>query len=93
MGVSILTVLSLQSILHPFQLSTSVHSKQVAHHVSRVGAMLRLPEHLRSLSHRSPFCVHKDAVSYFRPAVVHVYVVMTTRRQAREPPLKIPDYL
>lgn len=47
--------------------------------------MLRLLVHLRS---QPDLCVHEVAVAYFRPVVVHVYVVMTTRRQACKPPSK-----
>lgn len=47
--------------------------------------MLCLLEHLRS---QPGLCVHEDTVSYFRPVVVHVYVVITTRRQACKPPSK-----
>lgn len=52
---------------------------RLARHGSRVCLRLRLLEHLRS---QPLLRVHEDAVSYFRPEVVHVYVVMTTRRQA-----------
>lgn len=80
-----MTLLCLLMVLRFVLLKSSVssscpHLSVLNRHVtSHVCMRLRLLEHLRS---QPLLRVHEDAVSYFRPEVVHVYVVMTTRRQA-----------